>query len=318
MMAGRLYQTGEGKIQAPRWLVQEVGRRKARKYSPEFSVLTGGIREARLTTVCESALCPNRGHCWAKGCATFMILGDVCTRNCSFCAVAHGKPAGADEEEPARVARMVEKMGLSYAVITSVTRDDLPDGGVRQYAAVIREIRRLKKDIKIEVLIPDFGGSAAALDTVMEAGPDVLGHNVETVPRLYSEVRPGASYFRSLELLARAAQAGITVKSGFMLGLGEDAEEIEELLRHLKNAGVEIVTIGQYLRPSLKHYPVERYVEPEEFEHWAALARELGFAAAASGPLVRSSFMAEELYRQSVKGRAQDEPVLAPDYGLPL
>lgn len=246
-----------------------------------------------------------------------MILGDICTRGCAFCAVGRGKPLPVDGEEPRRIRTMVEELGLSHVVITSVTRDDLPDGGAAQFAAVIRELRDLPSPPAVEVLVPDFHGSEEALLKVLEAGPQVLGHNVETVPRLYPQIRAGAVYARSLELLRRAAEyakteyakskeranggkAPILVKSSFMLGLGEKEDEVESLLCDLREAGVDMITIGQYLAPSLKHYPVARYVSPDEFARWAERAQQMGFRGVASGPLVRSSYQAGYYYQRAL------------------
>jgi lipoic acid synthetase len=254
------------------------------------------MREQALHTVCEEARCPNIGECYNRGTATFMILGDTCTRACGFCAVNSGRPEGVDLLEPYRLARTVEAMGLDYAVITSVNRDDLPDGGAGIFAACIRAIRALRPDCRVEVLIPDFLGDEAALRTVVEAGPVVLNHNTETVPRLYSRVRPKGDYARTLELLRRVKEIdpAMPSKSGLMLGLGETVSEVEDVLRDLRHQGVDLVTIGQYLRPSAKHLPVERYVPPEEFAALKTFGERLGFARVESGPLVRSSYHADE------------------------
>jgi lipoic acid synthetase len=247
----------------------------------------------RLHTVCEEARCPNIGECWGAGTATFMILGDVCTRSCGFCSVKTGRPGPLDEAEPLRVARAVAALGLRHAVVTSVNRDERPDGGAGIFAATILEIRRLCPGCTVEVLIPDFKGSAEAQEIVFSARPDVLGHNVETVPRLYRTVRPQADYRQSLEVLARAKARGLRTKSSLMLGLGEREEEVDRVLRDLRGAGCDIVTLGQYLQPTRMHLPVVRYVPPEEFARWAERARELGFLHCESGPLVRSSYHAE-------------------------
>lgn len=248
----------------------------------------------RLHTVCESAACPNVGECWNQRTATFMILGNVCTRRCGFCAVSKGAPLEVDYDEPRRVAEAVAALGLDYAVITSVNRDDRKDGGALLFAMTIRAIRERVPHCKVEVLIPDFQGSQQALDIVLEAEPDVLNHNLETVRRLYRQVRLGARYERSLELLARAKQRKphIPTKSGMMLGLGETRQEVLEALSDLRAHGVDIVTLGQYLRPSPKHLPVARFVPPEEFDEWKRLGETLGFAHVESGPLVRSSYHA--------------------------
>jgi lipoic acid synthetase len=252
-----------------------------------------------LHTVCQSAECPNLGECFGRGSAAFMILGDVCTRDCSFCAVAHGRPHPVDPAEPRRVAAAAAMLELDHVVITSVTRDDLPEGGAQHFAATIRAVRELLPKAGVEVLVPDFGGSPKALELVMAALPDVLNHNVETVPRLYRRVRPQADYVRSLRLLAQAGRTAPSgmLKSGFMLGLGEHEDEVLALLRDLHEAGVEALTIGQYLQPTTRHLVVDRYVEPEEFSRYASAARELGFARVLSGPLVRSSYHAGDLAR---------------------
>lgn len=249
-----------------------------------------------LATVCQSAHCPNLGECFSKGTATFMILGTVCTRRCRFCAVEKGTPGPPDPEEPERLARAARAMGLRYVVVTSVTRDDLPDGGAEQFAKVIRSLRRECPGVKVEVLVPDFRGSWAALQTVWGASPDMFNHNVETVPRLYPGVRPQAEYRRSLDVLAYAASKGLPTKSGLMLGLGETSEEIRETLLDLRRAGCGYLTLGQYLAPSREHLPVVRYLTPEEFEAWGKTARGMGFVEVASGPLVRSSYRAEEMF----------------------
>ena len=257
------------------------------------------LNDASLNTVCQEARCPNIGECFNRGTATFMILGDTCTRACGFCAVNSGRPAPLDWGEPARLARTVERLGLNYAVITSVNRDDAPDGGAAIFAACIRAVRRLRPECSVEVLIPDLMGDWRALQTVLDAQPTVLNHNVETVERLYPRVRHQARYKRSLELLRRAAQhqPRIPTKSGFMLGLGERREEVSQLLRDLRAANCELLTVGQYLRPSAKHLPVERYVPPEEFEQLRKEALALGFAHVESGPMVRSSYHAEQQAR---------------------
>ena len=253
------------------------------------------MRGLDLHTVCEEAHCPNIGDCWNRGTATFMILGDVCTRACGFCAVKTGLPARPpDPQEAGRVADAVARMGLRHAVITSVNRDDQRDGGAGVFAACIREIRERVPGCAVEVLIPDFKGDWTALDTVIAARPDILNHNTETVPRLYREVRPGARFSRSLELLGRAKSAGLLTKSGIMLGLGEEWAEIEETVRAIRAAGTDILTIGQYLRPSPEHLPLLRYYTPEEFGRLREFALALGYRHVESGPLVRSSYHAEE------------------------
>ena len=264
--------------------------------SPGYLRLKGLMRGQGLHTVCEEAHCPNIGDCWHHGTATFMILGDVCTRACGFCAVQHGRPAGLDLDEPARVAEAVRSMALRYVVITSVDRDDLEDGGAPIFAETIRLIRAARPECRVEVLIPDFRGSEPSLRTVLDAGPDVLNHNTETVPRLYRYARPGGRYPRTLELLgrARAWAPHIATKSGIMVGLGEAWHEVVETLADLRAAGVGIVTIGQYLSPSAAHLPVARYYHPDEFEMLRATAMNMGFGHVECGPLVRSSYHAHE------------------------
>ena len=252
------------------------------------------IERLRLHTVCESAACPNVGECWNHRTATFMMLGNVCTRRCGFCAVQKGAPLPVDYDEPARIAEAVAAMGLKFAVITSVNRDDRPDGGAELFAMVIREIRQHIPGCGVEVLIPDFQGNLEAVETVMEARPDVLNHNTETVPRLYRQVRLGARYERSLAVLQHAHRVCPTTptKSGVMLGLGETQEEVLQVMRDLRAHDVGILTLGQYLRPSPKHLPIVRYVTPEEFAEYGVAGREMGFAHVESGPLVRSSYHA--------------------------
>lgn len=261
------------------------------------------MRDLKLHTVCESARCPNRAECFARGTATFMILGDICTRNCTFCAVKHGMPQPADPEEPQHIAAAVNKLGLRYAVITSVTRDDLPDGGASQFAQTINAIHEYDSNIPVEVLIPDFKGSTSALQTVMNASPAVLNHNVETMPRLYPGVRPGANYQRSLELLekARLLNGNLITKSGLMLGLGETRGEVIEVMTDLREAGCDLLTIGQYLQPSLSHHKVVKYIPPEEFQEYQNIGEKIGFTAVISGPLVRSSFHAAETYLSALE-----------------
>ena len=253
------------------------------------------MRGLDLHTVCEEARCPNIGDCWNRGTATFMILGDVCTRACGFCAVKTGLPARPpDPEEAGRVADAVARLGLRHAVITSVDRDDQADGGAWSFAACIHEIRARTPGCGVEVLIPDFKGDWAALQTVIDARPDILNHNVETVPRLYRTVRPGARFSRSLELLQRSKQAGLRTKSGIMVGLGEEWDEVLATMRAIREQGTDILTVGQYLRPSPEHVPLLRYYTPEEFAALKRFASGLGYAHVESGPLVRSSYHAEE------------------------
>ena len=266
----------------------------------EYERLRAVMRDLDLHTVCEEARCPNIGDCWNRGTATFMILGDVCTRACGFCAVKTGLPRlPPDLREAARVAEAAARMGLRHAVITSVNRDDQRDGGAGVFAACIRQIRERVPGCTVEVLIPDFKGDAAALQVVIGAAPDVLNHNTETVPRLYRHVRPGARFERSLELLHRAKAAGLLTKSGIMVGLGEEPEEVRETVRRIREAGTDILTVGQYLRPSAHHLPIVRYYEPAEFAEIKRYAVGLGYRHVESGPLVRSSYHAEEQVSRS-------------------
>jgi len=254
-----------------------------------------------LHTICQSALCPNIGRCFTSGTATFLILGDVCTRRCTFCAVKKGHPAPVDETEPHHLCDAVAKLGLTYVVITSVTRDDLPDGGASQFAQTVNLLQKNMADITIEVLIPDFRGSKESIRTVVESGPQVINHNLETVPRLYPEVRTGADYARSLELLytVKKLNPDIVTKSGLMLGLGESRDELIEVMGDLREADCDLLTIGQYLQPSPHHHPVVSFIPPEEFAGYEAIGREMGFSGVASSPLVRSSYRAAELYEKA-------------------
>jgi lipoic acid synthetase len=275
--------------------------------SENYLRLKGIMKDLRLNTVCEDAHCPNIGECWHHGTATFMILGDICTRACAYCAVAHGKPHELDLAEPARVAEAIARMGLQYAVITSVDRDDLADGGASVFAATIRETRARVPRARIEVLIPDFQGLESSLHAVLDAGPDVLNHNIETVPRLYRMARSGGKYPRSLELLERSRRyaPAIATKTGLMVGLGEQHDEIVSVFDDLRRVGVSILTIGQYLRPSLQHAPMSRYYHPDEFAELKRIALSKGFVHVESGPLVRSSYHAHETadaYRRAAQG----------------
>jgi lipoic acid synthetase len=266
---------------------------------PVYEQVRSLLANVRLHTVCQEAHCPNQWECFSSKTAAFLIMGPHCTRNCRFCAVEHGAPEPPDPEEPGRIAEAAASLGLVYAVITSVTRDDLADGGASCFAATIRAIKEKLPDTLVEVLIPDFQGEVQPLQTVIDAGPDVINHNIETVERLYSTVRLGASYERSLALLAAAKRAApsIPVKSGLMLGLGETAQEIRSTLKNLVDSGCSMLTLGQYLQPSGLHLPVKRYVSPEEFDDWKRVALETGFSHVASGPFVRSSYHAENLFR---------------------
>ena len=265
----------------------------------------GLIGDLHLHTVCQGACCPNQGECFARGTATFMILGDTCTRNCRFCAVNHGQAEPPDSGEPARVAEAAFRLGLKHAVVTSVTRDDLPDGGAGHFALTIAALRERLPDIVVEVLIPDFGGNTAALHTVVEAGPDILNHNVETVPRLYPDVRPQAVYNRSLDLLRQAKEMserdGMLTKSGLMVGLGELREEVLDVMRDLRQADCDLLTIGQYLSPTARHHKVMEFVTPEMFREYGETGQALGFKGVASFPLARSSYRAELLAGEAGK-----------------
>jgi lipoic acid synthetase len=277
----------------PRWL------KKRLPSGPDFEKLKGLIEKDRLHTVCREARCPNIWECFSQQTATFLIMGSRCTRNCRFCSIEPGPLESPDPDEPQRVAAAARRMELKYVVITSVTRDDLPDGGATFFARTIDEIHRQIPEALVEVLIPDFQGDAEALRKVLDARPDVLNHNIETVPRLYPLVRPQADYRRSLQLLRRVPKydPGLPTKSGLMLGLGESAAEIRATLRDLRDAHCRILTLGQYLQPSRAHLPVSRFVPPAEFENWKNAALKMGFCKVASGPFVRSSYHAKELHQ---------------------
>lgn len=295
-MANDKHQASNNKQQKPPWL------RRRLPTKPAYGKVRGLLNDSRLHTVCQEAKCPNQWECFSCQTATFLIMGSRCTRNCRFCAVAHGPSEPPDPGEPIRVAEAARDMGLRYIVVTSVTRDDLPDGGAGFFAQTIYEIRKKIPDALVEVLIPDFQGNADAIRTVVKARPDVLNHNLETVPRLYSSVRPEAEYSRSLALLkqVKACNAEIPTKSGLMLGLGETRDEIRETLEDLLDADCRILTLGQYLQPSKDHLPVEQFIPPEEFDKWRETALKMGFSEVASGPFVRSSYHAKDLY-QAVK-----------------
>ena len=262
------------------------------------------VQENNLHTVCESAACPNRGECWSRSAATLMILGNVCTRSCGFCNVITGRPTELDLDEPRRVAHAVSLMNLKYVVITSVNRDELVDGGASVWADTITQVRTACPTTEIEVLIPDFCGNWEALQTVIDAGPDVLNHNVETIPRLYLPVRPQAKFDRSLELLQRAKDAGMVTKSGFMVGLGETDEEVISLLAELSKVNVDLVTIGQYMQPTQNHLPIARWVHPDAFKHYRQEGMKMGFKEVFSGPLVRSSHHAAEQAEAALRAAA--------------
>jgi lipoic acid synthetase len=276
---------------------------------PVYQETTRIVREHKLHTVCESAQCPNLGECWSRKTATIMILGNICTRSCGFCAVQTGRPTELDRDEPRRVAEAIRLMGLKHAVITSVARDELRDGGAGIWAETIRAVREQNPQTAIEVLIPDFKGRWQDLETVLAAKPDILNHNVETVPRLHKQVRPQARYERSLEMLRRAKTAGFVTKSGLMLGIGERDDEIDATLRDMAADGLDILTLGQYLRPSAQHLPMFRWVSPEDFARWKIFALGLGVRVVESGPLVRSSYHADEQSDALVPGSRASLPV---------
>ena len=286
----------------PEWLKVRIGDPTNHNYLLKL------VENLNLHTVCQEARCPNIFECWADRTATFMIGGDICTRHCGFCAVGKGAPGTLDAEEPRHVAEAVKTLNLAHAVITSVNRDDLPDGGAAHWAETIRQIRALVPDCRVEVLIPDFNGDRAALDTVLDARPDVLNHNTETIARLYKRVRPDAVYAQSMTLLKRAAERrdrearGMLTKSGIMVGLGEEFDEVVELMKDLREASCDIMTIGQYLQPHARRLPVERYVTPEEFARWREVGLSLGFKHVESSPLTRSSYHA----RQQTDGAAPE------------
>ena len=292
---------GEPMAGKPKWLKVRA------PMSSEYKSIVEMMRELKLNTVCEEASCPNIGGCWKQGSATFMILGRVCTRTCAFCDVATGKPDPVDPDEAVNLAKAVAQIGLKHVVITSVDRDDLKDGGAGHYATVIRELKARQPEVTIEILTPDFQRKpATCLETIIEAGPDIFNHNLETVPRLYRSVRPGARYYTSLRLLDRAKELdpNVVTKSGIMLGLGEERDEVLQVLDDMREANIDILTIGQYLRPSEKHHPVMKYWTPEEFDELKYIAEKKGFGMVASGPLVRSSFHADEVF-QGLKLRSK-------------
>ena len=294
-MEAPLVQIGAARPRLPEWA------RKSPTHFVSLHRLKAGFRSSRLHTVCESARCPNIHECFHRGSATFLILGNRCTRGCGFCAVPKGSPERLDPEEPANVARMAAAMGLRYVVITSVNRDDLEDGGSRHFAATVREVRCALPQARVEVLTPDFCGDHGAVARVLDAGPHVFNHNLETVPRLYRRVRPQADYRQSLGVLAFARRyaESVLTKSGFMLGLGETEEEVRALLRDLRAAGADVATIGQYLQPTRRNLPVAAFIEPERFEAYRDYGLALGFRMVFSGPLVRSSYMADAVSEEA-------------------
>jgi lipoic acid synthetase len=271
---------------------------------PEYTEIRALVQREGLHTVCEEAGCPNIFECWEDREATFLIGGDQCTRRCDFCQIDTGKPAELDRTEPGRVAESVRTMGLRYATVTGVARDDLPDEGAWLYAETVRQIRELNPDTGIELLIPDFSGKPELLGQVFDARPSVLAHNVETVPRIFRRIRPAFTYERSLDVISQARAADLVTKSNLILGMGEEISEVEQALRDLHDAGCELITITQYLRPSKRHHPVERWVRPEEFVELADVASQIGFTGVMSGPLVRSSYRAGRLYDQAIAARA--------------
>jgi lipoic acid synthetase len=278
----------KSRIIKPKWLRAKLPS------GPEYGRVRSLVDQNQLNTVCQSAQCPNMGECWSRGTATLMILGNICTRACSFCAVHTGKPTELDLAEPPRVADAVAKMGLKHCVLTSVARDDLPDGGAKVWAATIRAVRNRNPDTAIEVLVPDFKGNFENLDLVLDANPNIFNHNLETVERLQRPIRKSAHYQRSLDVLAHAKKRGFPIKSGIMLGLGEKEDEIRQALKDLSQIGLNVLTLGQYLQPSSNYTPIDRWVTPEEFTSWKREAHELGIEVVESGPLVRSSYHAEE------------------------
>ncbi|WP_062443717.1 lipoyl synthase [Herbidospora daliensis] len=275
------------------------------KTGPEYTELKSLVRREGLHTVCEEAGCPNIYECWEDREATFLIGGDQCTRRCDFCQIDTGKPAEYDRDEPRRVAESVQQMGLRYATVTGVARDDLPDGGAWLYAETARQIHTLLPGCGVELLVPDFNGNADQLAEVFSAKPEVFAHNIETVPRIFKRIRPAFRYERSLGVITMAREAGMVTKSNLILGMGEEREEVVQAMRDLHEAGTDLLTITQYLRPTPRHHPVERWVKPEEFVELQAEAEAIGFAGVLSGPLVRSSYRAGKLYQQAIEQRAR-------------
>ena len=286
----------------PAWI------RTTAKMGPHYNEMQGMVASEGLHTVCQEARCPNIFECWEDREATFLIGGEVCTRRCDFCDIATGKPAALDEDEPRRVAESVRSLGLRYATVTGVARDDLRDGGAGLYAATIREIHRLNPNTGVEILPPDFGGQPDLVGQVLDAEPEVFAHNLETVPRIFKRIRPAFDYQRSLSVVTMAHDRGLVTKSNLILGMGETEDEIEQALADLRGAGCDILTITQYLRPSTLHHPIERWVKPEEFVHWSRVGEDLGFAGVMSGPLVRSSYRAGRLWAQAVQRSGRPVP----------
>ncbi len=281
------------------------------KMGPEYKELKGLVRREGLHTVCEEAGCPNIFECWEDREATFLIGGEQCTRRCDFCQIDTGKPSELDRDEPRRVAESVQAMGLRYSTVTGVARDDLPDGGAWLYAETVRQIKALNPTTGVELLIPDFNAIPAQLEQVFESRPEVLAHNVETVPRIFKRIRPAFRYERSLSVITMAREYGLVTKSNLILGMGETPEEVRTALHDLHDAGCDIVTITQYLRPSARHHPVERWVHPDEFVEHERYATEIGFSGVLAGPLVRSSYRAGKLYAQTVASRPSGAPAAA-------
>jgi lipoic acid synthetase len=282
------------RVAKPEWLKIKLGNVKG------FQNIENILKELNLITVCKEANCPNRAECYSSGTATFLIMGGICTRKCKFCNVKDGSPKSLDIDEPKHIAEAVKKLKLNYVVVTSVTRDDLVDGGANHFAEVVREIRKTDKNVRVELLIPDLKGSEESLKIVLKAMPEVLNHNIETISRLYENVRPEAEYSRSLDILkmSKVIDPKIKTKSGIMLGLGETREEVVQVFKDLRENSCDLLTIGQYLRPSEEHYPMYEYVTPEDFEWYKQKAEEMGFEGVASGPLVRSSYKAWQLYNE--------------------
>jgi lipoic acid synthetase len=281
----------------PEWIRTKL------KTGPEFTQIAALVKAEGLHTVCQEAGCPNIYECWEDREATFLIGGEQCTRRCDFCQIDTGKPAPLDPDEPRRVAESVRTMGLRYATVTGVARDDLPDEGAWLYAETVREIHALNPDTGVEVLIPDFSANPTLLSQVFDAAPEVLAHNLETVPRIFKRIRPAFTYERSLDVITQARTAGLVTKSNLILGMGETIDEVHQALRDLHEAGCDLITITQYLRPTPRHHPVDRWVKPEEFVDLAAVATDIGFAGVMSGPLVRSSYRAGRLYQQAITAR---------------
>ncbi len=286
----------------PSWI------RTTAKMGPQYTQMQGMVRSEGLHTVCQEARCPNIFECWEDREATFLIGGDVCTRRCDFCDIATGKPTPLDLDEPRRVAESVRSLGLRYATVTGVARDDLPDGGAGLYAATVREIHRVNPETGVEILPPDFNGRPELVGQVLDAQPEVFAHNLETVPRIFKRIRPAFDYNRSLSVITLAHERGLVTKSNLILGMGEQADEIEQAIRDLRAAGCDILTITQYLRPSSLHHPIDRWVTPEEFVHWAGVGEQVGFAGVMAGPLVRSSYRAGRLWAQAVQRSGRPIP----------